>query len=71
MWDVATCAIVPHFDAQIGTLIVQESQGVTLGQLRVVGIVTLSMNPLTLDYLLNLGGIQKHKFMGFFMSLDH
>ena len=55
------------FDAQIGILVVKDSQGVALGQLRVVGIVTLSMNPLTLDYLLNLGGIPKKKFMGSFM----
>lgn len=58
---------MPPFDAQIGTLIMQDSQGVTLAQFRVIGIVTLSTNPLTLDYVLNLGGIRKHKFMGSFM----
>ena len=58
---------MPPFDAQASTLVVQGSQDVTLGQLRVVGTVTLSSNPLTLDYLLNLGGISKHKLMGSFM----
>jgi len=58
---------VPPFDAQIVTLVVQESRAATFGQLKVVCFVNLSVNPLTLDYLLNLGGIPKHKFMGSFM----
>lgn len=66
MWDVAACEIVHPFHAQIGTLVLQGSQDVTLGELKVFGTITLSMNPLTLDYLLNHDGISKHKLMGSF-----